>query len=521
MQSIRRLACEFAVCFFSSAQASFVAIACIAIMFSPRSAASQDGFSLSADLDGAAGDQGVTSIEVSPEETVAFQIFADGVSQTQGVELRLVYDRGRVAYEGVDAGDVFPSAQVLTETGTDPPTVSLGIASMGGNASAASGLVATVRFRTRTTFTGTTIRIVEARLGRDGQQDTLKLNLAIELSRVSAGPTPDFDADGTVGFSDFVLFASQYATTAGDGRYDARFDLDSDGSVGFADFLVLAGQFGQDVTPPPAATPDRDALVALYDATEGHNWTTQTNWLTDSSIDAWHGVTVEDGRVAGLSLWRNNLTGTLPPEVGNLTNLKDLFLSGQLRGPIPVELGNLSTLERLALRSNELTGPIPAELLRLTTLTSLSLTGNQFNGPIPAEFGNLINLRTLLLTGNQLSGTIPAELGNLTNLTSLSLSYNELSGTIPSELEHLTNLQRLVLGGNHLTGTIPSELGSLTSLVELTLTGNQLSGSIPAELSKLTNLEELYLHENQLTGTIPIELSNLTNLNQLVLYWNK
>ena len=112
------------------------------------------------------------------------------------------------------------------------------------------------------------------------------------------------------------------------GLYDARFDLDGDGAVGFSDFLALAGQFGQEVAPPTPTAPDRDVLVALYNATGGDNWTTQTNWLTDNPLDTWHGVTAANGRVTGISLSRNNLTGPIPPELSSLASLDSLKLDG-------------------------------------------------------------------------------------------------------------------------------------------------------------------------------------------------
>lgn len=58
-------------------------------------------------------------------------------------------------------------------------------------------------------------------------------------------PTPDFDGDGTVGFSDFVQFAAKFGLTQGDPEYDARFDLDGDGAIGFSDFVIIASNFGQ------------------------------------------------------------------------------------------------------------------------------------------------------------------------------------------------------------------------------------------------------------------------------------
>ena len=74
------------------------------------------------------------------------------------------------------------------------------------------------------------------------------------------------------------------------------------------------------------------------------------------------------------------------------------------------------------LGNNQLTGEIPAELGQLTQLTDLNLGGNQLIGTIPASLGNLIRLTELDLYGNRLSGTIPASLGNLIDLDYLSLA---------------------------------------------------------------------------------------------------
>ena len=223
-----------------------------------------------------------------------------------------------------------------------------------------------------------------------------------------------------------------------------------------------------------------------------------------------------------LSLPTNQLTGEIPAELGNLTNLRELGLGGnQLTGEIPVELGSLTSLLALELYLNQLTGEIPAELGSLTSLRELWLDRNQLTGEIPAELGSLTNLTDLRLTSNQLTGEIPAELGNLTNLEYLDLSNNQLTGEIPAELGSLTNLEQLLLTSNQLTGEIPAELGSLTNLRVLALAGNQLTGEIAAELGSLTNLEGLYLQGNQLTGEIAAELGSLTNLEGLYLQGNQ
>ena len=291
---------------------------------------------------------------------------------------------------------------------------------------------------------------------------------------------------------------------------------------------------GPNCSPSGMSSADREALVALYNATGGENWANNENWLSDEPLGTWNGVSVSDGRVTGLNLGANQLTGTIPAELGNLASLEWLHLwNNQLTGAIPSELGNLSSLTVLNLGGNQLTGTIPPELGNLTKLTRLTLSGNRqyspemrtyeggLTGAIPAELGNLSSLQELRLWGNQLTGAIPAELGNLASLTELHLGANQLTGAIPAELGNLTSLTRLVLGSNQLTGAIPAELGNLTSLQFLSLPGNQLTGTIPMELGDLTSLTRLFLNINQLTGAIPAELGNLSSLSDLWLSSNQ
>ncbi|TYG52386.1 hypothetical protein ES288_D09G023600v1 [Gossypium darwinii] len=218
-------------------------------------------------------------------------------------------------------------------------------------------------------------------------------------------------------------------------------------------------------------------------------------------------------RMVDLDLSNNWFIGPIPSSVSNLTNLDSLFLqSNQLDGSIPKDIGRLTNLVALNLSSNCLVGPIPSSVSNLTNLTSLFLQSNQLNGSIPEDIGGLTNLVELKLSSNGLLGHIPSSLGHLTNLVELDLSSNRLSGHIPSSLGQLTNLVELDLSSNRLSGHIPSSLGQLTNLVELDLSSNRLSGHIPSSLGQLTKLEYLYLSHNQISGVIPPNLGSLSNL---------
>ena len=269
---------------------------------------------------------------------------------------------------------------------------------------------------------------------------------------------------------------------------------------------------------------DRAALVALYDSTGGDNWTSNTNWKSDKPLGEWHGITTdENGRVESIEFYTNNgLTGSIPPEIGNLVHLKKISLAGnELTGSIPSEIENLIHLEILNIRFNELTGPIPPGIVNLVNLKAIDLAVNDLSGHIPLGIGNLIDLTFISFSGSDLTGSIPSEIGNLVNLKTIILTGNKLSDPIPSEIGNLTNLTRLSLGGNLLTGSIPSEIGNLINLTRLSLSGNLLTGAIPSEIGNLVHLTHLYLSLNQLTGPIPSEMGNLVNLKLLNLRSNQ
>jgi Leucine-rich repeat (LRR) protein len=289
-----------------------------------------------------------------------------------------------------------------------------------------------------------------------------------------------------------------------------------------------------------------EALVAVYEGTNGPGWTNSTDWLASLTPCSWFGVTCGSGAVVRVELSNNGLTGSIPtavgdlpslqrlylqgnqlggpipPEIGSLSVLTDLYLSAnQLTGSIPSEIGNLSDLEWLYLQGNQLTGNVPSSLGGLSSLGYLDFSHNQLTGAIPAELGDLSAIKRLEITNNELTGSIPPELGNLLNLERLHLSNNQLGGGIPAQMGLLSKLERLFLTSNELTGNLPPELGNLTNLVYLSLAGNQLSGPIPPELGDLSNLEGISLQYNQLTGAIPSELGNLSNLGTITLQSNQ
>ncbi len=194
-----------------------------------------------------------------------------------------------------------------------------------------------------------------------------------------------------------------------------------------SDMYLAVLQFCSDMPPLPslpnplAVAADRAALVALYNSTDGANWTQNDNWLSAEPIGAWHGVTTdEDGRVGELNLWFNGLNGTIP-DLSALTKLWTLSLSSnQLSGPL-LDLSALNNLGQLLLHNNSLSGPIEG-LHHLTNVTSLRLAGNQLC--LPADFD-----RTALR-----NGTVLAALDSL----DLPTCTDEQSSVAPAVPQNLT-----------------------------------------------------------------------------------
>ena len=208
-----------------------------------------------------------------------------------------------------------------------------------------------------------------------------------------------------------------------------------------------------------------EALVALYESTNGAGWINNTNWLLTNSVGNWIGVEVFASHVAVLNLAYNRLSGTIPSELGQLSKFEFLFLC-----------------------DNRLTGTIPSELGQLSNLRSLTLGRNRLSGTIPSELGQLSKLVNLYLYNNRLTGTIPKELGNLTNLMTLYISNNQLTGAIPKELGNLTEVRTLIFHNNQLWGSMPSELGNLTKLLHFDISHNYISGDVPASFANLVRL---------------------------------
>ena len=220
-------------------------------------------------------DDGVTTGAVSGQgTTIAIEVFATGVRTSLiGFEIRFDLDPSIVAL--VKAED-----SIIPQLGIGNNVVAFG--DFTARSLSPSGFLARAEFETIADVTGREFAIGIARVllgGNDLVSDSLTTTSVI---RFNATPSPDFDGDGTVGFPDFIAFASQFGTQRGDATFDARFDLDGDGETGFSDFIAFASQFGTTVGPPPPS--DNPDLIVESPSVNDNTLTTGQSFTLRATV---------------------------------------------------------------------------------------------------------------------------------------------------------------------------------------------------------------------------------------------
>lgn len=186
----------------------------------------------------------------------------------------------------------------------------------------------------------------------------------------------------------------------------------------FKSILAALVFFYSQLTGAAVPQEQRDALVALYQSTQGENWINQFRWLEGDPCDEqWFGVVCSENSIVELQLGENNLAGSIPHEIGVLTDLNLLSLSrNKLYGEIPASIGNLSHLVSLYLYKNQLSGPLPESMTELTNLRSMYVSENELSGSLPDEISDLTSLRVLSIENNKLTGALPTTISQLENM---------------------------------------------------------------------------------------------------------
>ncbi|GAA5902885.1 hypothetical protein JCM6882_009152 [Rhodosporidiobolus microsporus] len=265
---------------------------------------------------------------------------------------------------------------------------------------------------------------------------------------------------------------------------------------------------------PGSASQDCALLDALYVSLGGASWVHTGGWAEakegEGRCCAYWGVECDEGgRVTGLDLAGNGLSGRLDKRVFGLGALGRLNLSNNaLTGLLPDLFAQTPLLETVYLSSNAFSGPLPFSLLNSSVLVSLHLSNNSLTLPstsvsafVALEFPNAANLTALYLSHNSLSGPLGALCAPFNpRLARVVLDGNDLAGSLP-DFADLVEAKVVSVAGNRLEGEVKN-LGAAAGLVKLNLSNNSFTGDYP-DPSSLSKLNYFNLASNAFTSPFP------------------
>ena len=263
---------------------------------------------------------------------------------------------------------------------------------------------------------------------------------------------------------------------------------------------------------------EREALIALYNATDGPHWNNNTNWCSDRPLSEWYGVTTDPtGRVQKLELNWNGLDGALPDEIASLKAMTTLSLIESVGIVTNLDpIFDLTQLEYLEFGIGERVWVKPKlfavspKIGRLKNLKRLRITGS--NADLPEELFDLEQLENLVLTFFHTGKPLQNGIGRLKNLKELYITgcgEDPVCGEFPDWIYDLQKLEFLLVGDTEIGGQLSPRIGELKHLGHLSLIGNQLSGPLPAELANLSIIANggwqagIELERNHFSGKVP------------------
>ncbi|KAF9664132.1 hypothetical protein SADUNF_Sadunf17G0124400 [Salix dunnii] len=257
------------------------------------------------------------------------------------------------------------------------------------------------------------------------------------------------------------------------------------------------------------ASPDAEVMFSLK---KSLNVPDSLGWSDPDPCNWNHVVCSDEKRVTRIQIGRQNLQGTLPSNLQNLTQLERLELQyNNISGPLP-SLNGLSSLQVILLSYNKFIS-VPSDFFTgLSSLQSVEIDNNPFsNWVIPESIKNASALQNFSASSANISGSIPGFFGpdSFSGLTILRLAFNDLEGELPASFSG-SQVQSLWLNGQKLSGGI-DVIQNMTMLREVWLHSNGFFGPLP-DFSGLKDLESLSLRDNSFTGLVPESLINLESL---------
>lgn len=185
--------------------------------------------------------------------------------------------------------------------------------------------------------------------------------------------------------------------------------------------------------------------------------------------------------------------GSLPSQMGLLSDLTTFRVGASSLGPLPEELDCLESLKTLEISASSIgSGPLP-EFGRKANIERYILQGvddlTEFNDPNLFQSPDLVEFTVSGVPG--MTGVLPQTLGLASSLVSFQLIDTDLSGELPDTLSLLTNLEQFVISSVPISGTLSSNIRSWSNLKYLSIFESDISGTLPDVFDNLSQLTEL------------------------------
>ncbi|PRP76598.1 LRR receptor-like serine/threonine-protein kinase FLS2-like [Planoprotostelium fungivorum] len=230
--------------------------------------------------------------------------------------------------------------------------------------------------------------------------------------------------------------------------------------------------------------------------------------------------TLERGAMTYLDLSYNMFSGGIE-QLMKHERLEYLYINdNQLTGTIPPEINDLTRLIELNCGNNLFSGDIPS-MSQLSQIEMIDLSQNLLKSSKLDEFSALYNLTNLILKSNLIEADSLEALTTCTSLQVLSLKGNQITSTLPSNIQRCTQLQALILSDNEISGEIPSTIGALSQLSVLDLARNNMQGVLPSDIYHLSDLSYLDLSDNSFCGDTPTRMDTMNGIHYMNISFNQ
>jgi len=184
----------------------------------------------------------------------------------------------------------------------------------------------------------------------------------------------------------------------------------------------------------------------------------------------------------------------------------------------PTDILTHPKLEVIDFSDNNIKGTFPEILFDNKILRYLSLAGNDFTGTLPGSIDSFYGLHHLDISGNNIKGTLPMALSKMHKLMYLFAGENPFdAGPLPEFLSKMTLLRELCMSGTNRNGILPDWISEMKELVLLDVSYNRIEGNVPESLWELPELSYLLLHRNKFSGDLPSGVGKASNMKLLLL----